>query len=66
MTKPTSRAEPEILTSKPKPSLCGVCNSPNVTCCEVTMNARWKVYYIQCQKCHEIEIFKIGKEKESK
>jgi hypothetical protein len=63
MTKSTVQPEPEVLTSKPMPTVCGECKSENVECCEVTLNKSWKVYYIKCQKCHEIEVFKIGKDK---
>jgi hypothetical protein len=63
MTKPTKKSESETVASKPKPSVCAACTSPDMTCCKVTLDARWKIYYMQCQKCHEIEVFKIDKGK---
>jgi hypothetical protein len=63
MPKSKVPPEPEVLTSKTMPTECAECKSQNVECCEVTLNKSWRVYYIKCQKCHEVEVFKIGKDK---
>ena len=63
MAKSKVRSEPEVLSSKPTPTVCGECKSEDMECCEVTLNKSYKVYYMKCQKCHEVEVFKIGKEK---
>jgi hypothetical protein len=63
MAKSKDTSESEVLTSKPEPSVCGVCRSEDVECCEVVLDKRWRVYYTKCQMCHEVEVFKISKDK---
>jgi hypothetical protein len=54
-------SKPEILTAKPQPTVCQECKSEDVECCEVTLDKTYKVYYTQCRKCHEVDVFKIDK-----
>jgi hypothetical protein len=63
MAKSKVRKESEVLASKPVPKVCEECKSEEMECCEVTLNKNYKVYYMKCHKCHEVEVFKIGKEK---
>jgi hypothetical protein len=63
MTKKKDQPEPEVLTAKPAPSVCEECKSQDMTCCEVVLNKNYRVYYTKCGKCHEVEVYKISKEK---